>query len=62
MDEEKETEKGVKEEKEEQGSKELYKVFHPMLTQYIIRVFFYLTQKNHLKQFTLSHCHTLAIP
>ncbi len=33
----------------------------PTLTWYITRVFFYLTQKNHLKQFRLSHPGTLVV-
>jgi hypothetical protein len=32
----------------------------PMLSQYIDRVFLYLTQKNHLEGFRLSHRGTLA--
>ncbi len=35
--------------------------FIPTLTWYITRVLFYLTQKNHLERFRLSHPCTLAV-
>ncbi len=35
--------------------------FIPTLTWYITRVFFYLTQKNNLKRFRLSHPGTLVV-
>jgi hypothetical protein len=37
-----------------------YRFLIPMSPQYIDRVFLYLTQKNHLKGFRLSHWCTLA--
>jgi hypothetical protein len=33
----------------------------PTSSQYIDRFFLYLTQKNHLERFRLSHWHTLAV-